>query len=69
MSAVARIRAQIAQEHAAALQGLNGLACVASHEAITARMERYADRIQRLIETGRETEARALLFDDQLWQE
>jgi hypothetical protein len=69
MSEVARIREQIAEEEAAVLQGLSGFACVANHEAITARMEHMADRIQGLIAMGREAEARALFSNDRLWQE
>jgi hypothetical protein len=69
MSEVAQVKAQIAQEHNASLQRLSGLACVASHETITVRMKCCTDRIRRLIEIGRETEARVLLSDDQFWQE
>ena len=38
-SEIAHIMAQIAQEYTGAKQGLHGLAVVASHESITARME------------------------------
>ena len=45
----------------AARLGLTGLGIVASHEIITARMERGAERILRLIEEGKQAEAVALM--------
>src|SRR5260370_38594431 len=55
-SAIARLRRRIALEEEAARLGLTGLAIVASHEIITARMERGAERIPQLIEEGKPTE-------------
>lgn len=43
------------------MRELYGLATVARHELITARMTRGAERVLRLIEEGRHTEAQALL--------
>jgi hypothetical protein len=45
----------------AAQRGLYGLAIVASHELITARMERGAERILQLITEGKHDEAVALM--------
>ena len=45
-SDIARLRRRIALEEDAARLGLTGLAIVASHEIITARMERGAERIK-----------------------
>ncbi len=60
-SDIARLRRRIALEEEAAQRGLTGLAIVASHEIITARMERGAERILQLIEEGKHTEAVALM--------
>jgi hypothetical protein len=60
-SEVAAFREQQALQEQAARQGLYGLAMVASHEAITARMERGAQRIVRLFEEGKPQEAIALM--------
>ncbi len=60
-SEVARFREQQALQEQAARQGLHGLAMVASHEFITARMERAAERLLRLIHEGRHEEAMTLM--------
>ena len=60
-SQVARFRQQQALEEEAAQQGLYGLAVVARHDLITARMERGAERILQLIKEGRHEEAQALM--------
>jgi uncharacterized protein YprB with RNaseH-like and TPR domain len=60
-SDIARLRRRIALEEEAARLGLTGLAIVASHEIITARMERGAERILQLIEEGKHAEAVALM--------
>jgi hypothetical protein len=60
-SDIARLRRRIALEEEAAQRGLTGLAIVASHEIITARMERGAERILQLIEEGKHAEAVALM--------
>lgn len=64
-SMVANFRARQAQEEQAAHQGLSGLAAVASHEAITARMERGAERlikrVEALVKQGKRDEAQAVL--------
>lgn len=65
-SEVAYFREQQALQEEAAKRALSGLAIVASHEVITARMERGAERILRLIQAGRHQEAEALLNSD-MW--
>jgi hypothetical protein len=60
-SDVARFRQEQALQEEAARQGLYGLAVVASHEAITARMEIGAARILTLFQEGRQEEAVALM--------
>jgi hypothetical protein len=65
-SEVANFREQQALQEEAARRALSGLAIVASHEAITARMERGAERILRLIQAGKYQEAEALLNLD-MW--
>jgi hypothetical protein len=60
-SEIANFRQQQALQEQAAYQGLCGLAAVASHEAITARMQRGAQRIVRLFEEGKPQEAIALM--------
>ncbi len=60
-SDVARLRRRIAMEEEAAQRGLYGLAIVASHELITARMELGAERILLLITEGKHDEAVALM--------
>jgi hypothetical protein len=61
ISEVAYFRQRQASEEEAARRGLYGLAIVASHELITARMERGAERILRLITEGKHDEAVALM--------
>ena len=61
ISEVAYFRQRQASEEEAARQGLYGLAVVASHEIITARMELGAERILRLITEGKHDEAVALM--------
>ncbi len=61
-SEVAHFREQHALHKQAAQQGLSGLAIVANHESITARMQRGAQRILHLIAQGKHQEAQALLF-------
>jgi hypothetical protein len=60
-SDVATFREQQALQEQAAQQGLYGLAIVATHQAITARLERGAERILRLFQAGKEQEAIALM--------
>jgi hypothetical protein len=60
-SEIARIREHIALEEQAAWNGLFGPAIVASHKAITARMEQGAQRLLKLIEAGRHEEVRSLM--------
>jgi hypothetical protein len=67
MSDVARMRELISQETVAAKNGIGSFALVANHAAITARMERMADRLQALFANGKDKEARSLLEDDNLW--
>ena len=60
-SDVARLRRRIALEQEAAQRGLSGLAIVARHEIITARMMRGAERILQLIDEGKHEEAQTLM--------
>jgi hypothetical protein len=60
-SEVAAFREQQALQEQATHQGLYGLAAVASHAAITARMQRGAQRIVRLFEEGKSQEVIALM--------
>ena len=60
-SEVARFKQEQALQEQAAQQGLYGLAIVASHEAITARMEQGAQRILQLFQEGKPEEAVALM--------
>jgi plasmid maintenance system killer protein len=69
VSEVAYFRKQQALCEEAARRGLSGFAITASHESITARMERGAERILRLIDAGRHEEALALLNTDQWYAE
>ena len=63
-SEVVRFREQQALREQAAQQGLSGLAVVANHEAINARMERGAKRILRLLRSGKQDEALALMSEE-----
>lgn len=60
-SEIACLLQRIELEEEAARRGLYGFAVVASHEIITARMERGAERILRLITEGKHDEAVALM--------
>jgi hypothetical protein len=60
-SEIATFREQQALLDQAAQHGLSGLANVASHESITARLEIGADRILELIKAGKHKEAIELL--------
>ncbi|HEV2583231.1 MAG TPA: hypothetical protein VGT44_20385 [Ktedonobacteraceae bacterium] len=64
LSDVAYFRKQQALSEEAALLGLTGFAITATHESITARMERCAARILCLIDEGRHEEAQAILNTD-----
>jgi hypothetical protein len=65
-SEIAYFREQQALQEEAAQRGLAGFAAVASHALITARMERGAERILRLIREGKHKEAQALMATD-MW--
>lgn len=67
-SEVARFREQQALEEQSARSGLYGLAAVASHEAIIARMEIGCQRILQLLADGKEDEACALI-NTEWWEE
>ncbi len=60
VSEVTEFRKQQALQEQAAYQGLYGLAMVARHETITARMERGSDQLFKLFEEGKQDEAIAL---------
>lgn len=60
-SEVAQLLKRIDMEHSAAQQGLAGLAVMANHEAINARMEVGAERILQLAAQGRHEEASRLM--------
>ncbi len=66
-SVVARFKQEQALQEQAAQRGLYGVALVASHEIITARMERGAERLLQLIEEGRLEEAKALFSTEEWW--
>ena len=59
-SEVARFRQQQAAEEEAARLGFSGLATVASHESIIARMEQGGEYLLQLFKEGRSEEAYAL---------
>jgi len=59
-SEIARFRQQQAAEEEAAKLGLSGLAAVASHESIVARMEQDGEYLLQLFKQGRAGEAYAL---------
>ena len=61
-SEVGHFRQQQALHEQAAQQGLSGLAVVATHASITARMEHGAKHILGLIHEGRHQETHTLLF-------
>jgi hypothetical protein len=60
-SEVACFRQLQALEYDAAQRGLNEFAIVATHESITARMERGAERLLQLIVQGKHEEVQALM--------
>ncbi len=62
LSEVAHFRQQQGLHEQAAQQGLSGVAVIATHASITARMEQGAKRILDLIHEGRHQEAHTLLF-------
>jgi hypothetical protein len=66
ISEVAKFRQEQEREEQAAQQGLYGLAAVARHETVTARMDRGAARLLQLIVEGRHEEAQAL-FSREDW--
>jgi hypothetical protein len=59
-SEIARFRQQQAATEKAARLGLTGLAAVASHESIIARMEQDGEYLLQLFKQGRAEEAYAL---------
>jgi hypothetical protein len=64
LSEVAYFRQQQALREESARLGLSGFAVTATHESITARMQRCGERVLRLIEEGKHEEAQALLNTD-----
>ena len=60
-SEIARFREQQALQEGAARQALYGPAITASHAFITARMEKAADRLLRLLEEGKHAEVQAIM--------
>ncbi len=66
-SVVARFKQEQALQEQAAQRGLYGVALVASHETITARMEIGAERLLQLIRKGRHEEAKALFLTEEWW--
>jgi hypothetical protein len=60
-SEIAAFREQLALEEEAARQGLYGLAAVARHEIIIARMEQRGAYLLKLIEAGRHEEVARLM--------
>jgi hypothetical protein len=56
-------------QNQAAQNGLSGLASVATHRSITARMERASHHLQMLCDAGMEQEAQALLLSDTLYEQ
>ena len=63
-SEVARLRERIAAEYEAAQRGLSGTAMTASHQFITARMERMWEHLQELTQLVGATEACAIVFGE-----
>jgi len=60
-SEIARFREEQALQAQAAQQGLTGVAAVASHAAITARMEREAERFLQLMREGKHDQVITLM--------
>jgi hypothetical protein len=69
LSEVAYFRQQQALCDEAARLGMSGFAVTATHESITARMQRGAEHILRLIEEGKHEEAQAMLNADDWFAE
>ena len=67
-SEVAAFRERHALEEESARLAQNGFASVASHQMITARMQRGAERILSLVDEGKHEEAQALM-NTEYWQE
>lgn len=67
-SEVAAFRERQALEEESARLALFGFASVASHQMITARMQRGAERILSLIDEGKHEEAQALM-NTEYWRE
>jgi hypothetical protein len=65
-SEVARFREQQALQEQAAHQGLYGFAAMARHASITARMERRAEYLLKLLEEGKYQEV-ARLMETPTW--
>lgn len=63
MSEVARLMQQIEIECQAAKQGLEGLAIVASHDSINARMEKLWNYRQELAQEVGEQEATKIMYE------
>jgi len=63
VSEVARLMQQIEIECQAAKRGLEGLAIVASHDSINARMEKLWDYRQELAQEVGEQEATKIMFE------
>ena len=64
VSEVAYFRQQQALIEESARLAMSGLAITATHESITARMQRSGERVLRLIEEGKHEEALAVLNTD-----
>jgi hypothetical protein len=64
LSEVAYFRQQQALREESAQLGLSGFAITATHESITARMQRCGERALRLIDEGKHEEALAILNTD-----
>jgi hypothetical protein len=65
-SEIAYLRQRLELHEEAAIRGLYGTAIVASHESITARMERAAEHLLQLIEAGKHEEVFAMM-NTQAW--
>jgi hypothetical protein len=63
VSEIARLREQIELECQAAKQGLEGLAVVANHDSINARMERLWDYRQELAQEVGDQEATKIMYE------
>jgi hypothetical protein len=61
LSEVAHFREQQALQEQSAQQGLSGLAIVATHASINARMEQGAERMLHLLQEGKLSEVVSLM--------